>query len=183
MDNNEAQESEDQPKGLAETARLMVGTCFGLGYAPIAPGTAGALLGVVAFVLIVLLAPAHLQRWLIGAALLVSCYLTVVLSPWAERHWKKKDPGNYVLDEVAGFLVTVLLFRLPDPSDLTNLGLVVFWAFMVTRAIDIIKPPPARQLEALPQGWGILLDDIASSLYAAGLLHVGVWLLPAWFGF
>ena len=88
-----------------------------------------------------------------------------------------KDPRRFVLDEVAGFLVTVLLFRTPDPI------LTAIWAFLFSRIMDIVKPPPARLLERLPAGWGILLDDVVASLYAAALLHILARILPAyWFG-
>jgi phosphatidylglycerophosphatase A len=163
-------------KAWCERVCVAAGTAFGLGYAPVAPGTAGAVLGVGIFVAIALAAPPAAQPWLLAGALAAVCVLTVALSPWAERYWGKKDPGTYVLDEVAGFLVTVVLWRSPD------LVLTCVWAFGVTRLLDILKPPPARQLEALPAGWGILADDVATSLMAAGVLHLGTGLLPALFG-
>ena len=153
-----------------------VGTSFGLAYLPIAPGTWGALPGVAIFALIVRTTPAAYHTWLIGVATLLVSVLTVALSPWAELYWKVKDPRKYVPDEVAGFLVTVLLFRTPD------LMLTIVWAFIVTRILDIIKIPPARQLEALPAGWGILLDDVASSIYAVVLLNAAAVLFPGLFG-
>ena len=131
-----------------------------------APGTFGSLPGVVIFLAIMLWAPAAWQTWLLLAALAAACALTLALSPWAEGYWKKKDPGTFVTDEVAGFLTTVLLFRRGD------LLLMTLWAFVVTRACDIIKIPPARQFERIHGGWGILLDDLCASLYAAGLLHL-----------
>ena len=155
---------------------LMAATCFGLGYAPVAPGTAGAMGGAGVFVLIALATPSSAHPWLIGLALAVACVLTVLVTPWAERRWGRKDPSHLVMDEVAGFLVTVLLFRGP------SLWLTVAWAFVVTRVFDIVKPPPARQLEKLPAGWGVLLDDLCASLYAAGLLHVAAACFPALFG-
>ena len=131
-----------------------------------APGTFGALPGVAIFLAIVLWTPAALHTWLILAALVVVCWATLALSPWAERYWKKKDPGTFVTDEVAGFLATVAIFRRGD------LLLLTLWAFVVTRISDILKIPPARQFERIHGGWGILLDDLMSSVYAAGLLHV-----------
>ncbi len=125
---------------------LLVGTSFGLAYLPVAPGTWGALPGVAIFVLIIKGTPAAYHTWLIGLAMVLVSVLTIALSPWAERHWQVKDPRKYVPDEVAGFLVTVFLFRTPD------LLLTIVWAFIVTRILDIIKIPPARQLEALA-GW------------------------------
>jgi phosphatidylglycerophosphatase A len=121
--------------------------------------------------------PARLQTILIALALLVSCAVTVALAPWAERHWAKKDSGNFVTDEVAGFLLTVLLFRA------SSVLLTVLWAFPVTRILDILKVPPAKQLERLPAGWGVVADDLMASLYAAIVLHVAACLFPQLFGF
>ena len=155
----------------------MLATSFGLAYLPIAPGTWGSLPGVAVFLLISWTsAPADHASW-IALALVVVCILSVALGPWAERFWGVKDPRRFVLDEVAGFLVTVLLFRTPDPI------LTAIWAFLFSRILDIAKPPPASQLERLPSGWGILLDDVVASLYAAALLHILARILPvSWLG-
>ena len=155
---------------------VLLGTSFYLGYLPGATGTFGALPGVAIYWLIAAFAAPWLQVWLLAAALAAVCALTVALSPWAERYWKKKDPGIFVTDEVAGFLGTVLLFR----TD--SVLLTILWAFGVTRVVDIVKVPPARQLERLPGGWGILADDLLSSLYSAGLLHLLRYFLPHWVG-
>jgi phosphatidylglycerophosphatase A len=100
----------------------------------------------------------------------------VALGEWAETYYLTKDSSIFVTDEVAGFLMTVLLFHLADQPVLTTL-----WAFPVTRVIDILKVPPARRLEKLPAGWGVLLDDLMGSIYAAGLLHLVRLAMPAWF--
>ncbi len=155
----------------------ILGTCFGLAYLPIAPGTWGTLPGVAIFLLISFISPSTDHSLWIAAALILICVLCFSLSPWAERYWGRKDPRRFVLDEVAGFLVTVLFFRTPDPV------LTAIWAFFFSRIVDIVKPPPARQLERLPSGWGILLDDVVASLYAAALLHILARILPvSWFG-
>ena len=109
-------------------------------------------------------------------SLVVVSLLSIALGEWAETFWGKKDPSKFVLDEVAGFLLTVLLFRTPD------LTLTVFWAFIATRFFDIVKPPPAFQVQSAPEGWGILLDDLIASIYAALFLHVANWLFPWAFG-
>lgn len=164
---------------------LVVATCGGLGYSPIFPGTAGALLGVAIYLPIGLLAHGEpLHSLLLGGALLASCAVTVALGPWAERHFQKKDASCFVTDEVAGFLFTVLLFRGPLPLwfDPPSVWVTIAWAFPVTRVIDIIKVPPARRLEKLPAGWGVLADDLLGSVYAAALLHLLRYLVPAAFG-
>jgi len=157
--------------------RIALGTAFGLAYLPIAPGTWGSLPGVAIFLLISWTsAPTHHGFW-IALALIAVCLLCLALGPWAERYWGVKDPRRFVPDEVAGFLVTVLFFRTPDPIS------TAIWAFLFSRIMDIAKPPPGRLLERLPSGWGILLDDVVASLYAAALLHILARILPAyWFG-
>jgi phosphatidylglycerophosphatase A len=88
----------------------------------------------------------------------------------AARALRLKDPGPVVIDEAAGLLVTLA-------------GVPVTWlsavlAFFLFRAMDILKPPPARQAEALPGGWGIMIDDLFAGVYANLLLR-GALLLAA----
>ena len=97
-----------------------------------------------------------------------------------------KDPGIYVIDEVIGYLLTVLWFGGPS---LTTLVV----AFFVFRFFDILKPPPVVQAERLPDGTGIVADDMVAGLYAGlvlwgmhetyqGLLAAGDLLPPTSFG-
>ena len=93
------------------------------------------------------------------------------LTPWAVKYWKDEDPGNFVLDEVAGYLVVPILFRGGE------LWQVALWGFLLFRVFDIIKIPPARQIDQNMHGsWGIVLDDIISGIYAALALYALVWL-------
>jgi phosphatidylglycerophosphatase A len=157
------------------------GTSFGLAYIPVARGTFGTLPAVALYALIALTAPRHLQMPLLAIALVVSSALTVVLGYWAETYWGRKDPWKMTLDEFAGYILTVLLFHacfgVPLPREPRSLWPVGLCAFVTTRAMDIVKPPPARRLERLPGGWGILLDDLMSSVYAAALVGIihAVW--------
>ena len=75
-----------------------------------------------------------------------------------------KDPQFVVIDEVAGQLVALVAVPLAWKSFLA--------AFILFRVFDILKPPPVRQLEALPEGTGIVLDDIAAGLYALFVVHL-----------
>lgn len=154
-----------------------IGTCLGLGLAPVAPGTVGASLGIPIFAAVVLWTPGDLHTLLLLTALLLVGIANHLLTPWAVGYWKSKDPKNFVLDEVAGYLMTVLLFR-----GGSNLLLTVLWAFFLFRLLDILKPPPARQLESLPGSWGIILDDLMSAIYAAAILHGVRYWQPNWFG-
>lgn len=154
----------------------LLGTSGGLSYLPVAPGTWGALPGAVLYLVVAYTTSVPTHVWLLPLAFLGACLITLGLSPWAEHYFGEKDPRRFVPDEIAGFLMTVSLFRTPDPL------LTVCWAFPMTRILDIVKVPPARQLEALPGGWGILLDDIVASLYAALILNITGAFLPDWFG-
>ncbi len=164
-----------------ERLRIIVATCVGFGYSPVFPGTMGALWGIALFVPIGLWGYEPWRSLLIALALAATCWVTIALAPWAERHFQKKDSSAFVTDEVAGFLLTVLLFPapwLPSPS----VWIIVLWAFPVTRIIDMVKVPPARRLEKLPAGWGVLADDLLGSVYAAIVLNVLLFFLPSWFG-
>ena len=147
-------------------------TSCGLGFAPVASGTFGTLPAVAAFLVVVLWAPAWLHTWLLLVGVVAASAATLAVAPWAERHWKKEDPGHLVTDEVAGFLLTVTLFRTDDVL------LTTIWAFLATRAFDIVKLPPARQFDRMGGGWGILLDDLVASVHAAAFLYVVAWVFP-----
>jgi phosphatidylglycerophosphatase A len=76
----------------------------------------------------------------------------------AERHFGRIDPGQVVVDEVAGMLVTLFLVRVG--------WLGAFGAFLLFRIADIVKPYPANRLERLPGGLGIMADDVMAGIYA-----------------
>ena len=132
---------------------------FGLGFLPLVPGTWGSLGGVA----IALLLPAGSWHLAVGIAVLAASALTVALGPAAQRAAGREDPQQVVMDEVAGVLVTLAVVPAMAP-------LQVGFGFLFFRAFDILKPPPARWLERLPGGWGILLDDLAAALYAMAAL-------------
>jgi len=160
-------------KNRRDGAAAFVGSAFGFGRAPVAPGTAGTLPAAGVYLAVALLAPVDYQSWLIALALVVSSAGAVLLAPGAERYWGKRDPGAFVLDEAAGFFLTVLFFRTP------NVWLTAAWAFGFTRFFDILKPPPVRAFEKLPAGWGVLADDLAASVYAIIVLNAIAFLFPS----
>lgn len=132
------------------------------GYAPIAPGSAGSLLGLALYLLLPV-APVHL--WIAGLLLLFA--VGVKVSTDAEAAWGK-DPSCVVIDEVVGFGVTMAL--LPKSVVTAVVGLFVF------RVLDILKLPPARQLERLRGGWGVMMDDVAVGVYGNLLLRAALTL-------
>jgi phosphatidylglycerophosphatase A len=160
-----------------ERLRPFIASCFGLGYSPVMPGTCGALIGPAIYIPLAMAVPDEPFQTIAIAAMLVAwCWITVALGGWAETYYQTKDSQKFVTDEVAGFLLTVLLFH-----DRLHPVLTTLWAFPMTRIIDILKIPPARRLERLPRGWGVLADDLLGSVYAAGVLHLLKLAAPNWF--
>jgi len=139
---------------------------FGIGLAPIAPGTFGSL-------------PGLLLAWLLAraggqAALAVGIVAVVLAGTWSAHALAArlglKDPGVIVVDEIAGQMLTLLGIAMTGPA--LAAGFVLF------RAFDVLKPPPARQLEALPGGFGIMADDLAAGVYANVALRVALAWVP-----
>jgi phosphatidylglycerophosphatase A len=103
----------------------------------------------------------------IPAAIGLSLLVTLIGIPAATqvaRGAGAKDPQFVVIDEVAGQLVALIAVPLAWRSFLA--------AFILFRVFDIVKPPPVRQLEAIPEGAGIVLDDVAAGLYALAAVHL-----------
>ena len=147
---------------------LLVASFGYVGFFPFAPGTAGSLaaLGLFAFV-----------RWVGLPAFEVGVILAIlVLGIWsangAERALGRKDPGQVVIDEVLGMLITLALL----PVSLTG----VFVGFLLFRLFDVVKPYPVGRLEHLPGGYGIMLDDAMAGVYSYLVLRVCMWWMPAW---
>lgn len=156
-----------------ETLYIVIGSALGLGLAPIAPGTFGALLGVIFHALVVFLLPVHYQVIALMGIFVLVCAANNLLTPWAEAYWQAEDPGNFVLDEVAGYLLVPILFHKGE------FWQIALWGFLLFRIFDIIKFPPARQVDQQLHGaWGILLDDLVSSVYVVFVLYVMWWLGP-----
>lgn len=144
--------------------KALLAAGLGTGYLPIAPGTWGSL---PAALIWLALAPAGSQvlSSAVMALLAVVCSIVcVLLGPFAERHFGKKDPGQVVIDEWAG--QALALFALPIPGSWGDRVVVAGVAFVAFRVFDIIKPPPARGLQKLPAGWGIGIDDLIAGVYA-----------------
>jgi len=144
---------------------------FGLGYSPVAPGTAGALLGVGVAALLLPLHP-----FLRIVACLALCAAAVPLCDVAEEHFGRTDDRRIVADEFLTFPLCVL--GLPWTEHVWLMPV----AFVVNRLLDILKPPPARQAQALAGGLGIVMDDVLSSLYALAVNHAIYRLALRWLG-
>ncbi len=145
--------------------RRWIATLGGAGFIHPAPGTWGS---AVAAIL------AGLALWLAGPSAVNQSIamiegvvffgaLSVFVGNYAVQDFGRKDPGSFVLDEAAGIFLTLLFQPASTGWNIARNALVAFVAF---RIFDITKPPPARQLEHLPGGWGILMDDLAAAVYA-----------------
>lgn len=143
-----------------DRAAVFLATGFSVGNIPFAPGTLGSLLGIpVCFGL----AGLGLGGSMVGIAAFV--LLAVWISGRAEQLIGKRDAPAIVIDEVAGMMVT--LAGLP----LTPLNLAV--GFTAFRALDVLKPFPARHIDSkMSGGWGVVLDDVVAGIYSNLLLRL-----------
>jgi phosphatidylglycerophosphatase A len=137
-----------------------------VGLLPVAPGTAASIVGVI---LVMFLRPLPLEWRGFYGAVAVAAALVFALGVWAagkaETFYGVTDPGQAVIDEVAGQLVVFLLC--PKVTWLALLaGLALF------RVFDVLKPFPARRAERLPGGWGIMTDDLVAGAYGATVLFL-----------
>lgn len=147
---------------LGDRIKLFLAAGFGAGYSPVAPGTAGS---AAAALLLLLAARTGLPALPAVAALLaLAAAGTLLLGGAVERLTGRKDPGLFVLDEFAGFYLAVLPVG-PRAGEWPRLGEVLV-AFFLFRLFDVAKPAPARRIQRVGGGAGILLDDLVAGLYA-----------------
>lgn len=156
---------------LSDQGSIWLATGLGVGLVSPAPGTVGGLWGIPLAWAIGISGPVELQAALI---LLVGVVGVLVCSRAAQALGGSKDPQSIVLDEIAA-LPVVFLGTGPMTAKTCLLGYLFF------RIADISKPPPARQLEQLPSGLGIMADDFAAAIYACGALHGVLW-VTSWTG-
>jgi phosphatidylglycerophosphatase A len=145
---------------MTRSVALACATVLGVGYVPVAPGTFGSAAGLLVW-------------WVLPASPVVHAAVIVALfaiGSWsgtvAERHFGRTDPGQVVIDEVMGMLITLFL----NPVGwIGALG-----AFLLFRIADVIKPYPANRLERLPGGAGVMADDAMAAVYANLALRVAL---------
>lgn len=143
----------------------LVASGLGSGLSPFAPGTAGSAVGLLLFW------PLHgLSLTVQIAATMIVFLVGVPAASAVARRLGIEDPGVVVIDEIVGMWVTLL--GLPFTPAVAGLGFLLF------RAMDVLKPYPARDLEALPGGWGIMWDDVMAGVYAQLLLRVALLAWP-----
>lgn len=129
----------------------IVATGFFSGYSPIAPGTAGSLVAVLIYWIFF---NSNLQ---ILIALLIFFTLGILTSSKFEKR-DGHDPKVVVVDEIIGMWISILFIE----KKILN----IFIAFLIFRAMDVIKPPPAREFDRMKGGFGIIMDDVVAGIYA-----------------
>jgi phosphatidylglycerophosphatase A len=142
----------------------LVATFFGIGYLKPGPGTWGSVATVLLWSAISSQIPTPDRTW---ATILAAAAVTLIGIPAATkvaRAHGSKDPQFVVIDEVAGQLVTLIAVPLAWKTFLA--GLILF------RVFDMWKPFPIRRLERLPEGTGIVVDDLGAGVYALAVMHL-----------
>jgi phosphatidylglycerophosphatase A len=142
---------------------------FGTGYIPRGGGTLASLVALI-------------PAWFLAPYPLISAAVILLLSAlgvWggscAERGGWEHDDKRITLDEFCGMLLALFWLRLP--SSLPGSVLIFLLAFFLFRLLDILKPPPLRQIERLPGGWGVMADDLAAGLVTNGIMRL-ILLIP-----
>ena len=153
--------------GLPRTRWAWIaGTVFGAGLLKPGPGTYGSIVATLVWWIVAHRVSFHVLPWVTLGMAAAATLIGIPAATRVARESGRKDPQIVVIDEVAGQWLALTLAVPTVPY--TLLALVLF------RFFDILKPPPVRQLERLPEGTGIILDDLAAGLYA---LLLGTFLL------
>ena len=145
-----------------------------IGYVPWAPGTAASLLGLaLGLATVRVVPPGAATSWGLLAALVVGFVAGAAIACAYERAAGIHDPPAVVIDEVwAMWAIVVVLAGIDSRPFMTLLGLALF------RFFDTIKPPPIHYLARLPEGWGIMADDLGAAVATLCVLLVVSALLP-----
>jgi phosphatidylglycerophosphatase A len=146
-----------------------LGTFFGAGLLKPGPGTYGSIAAVLLWFGAAHLLHAALVALAVGTAIaaLVATLIGIPAATIVARESGREDPGHVVIDEVAGQLIALIAI----PADWRHAAV----SLLLFRIFDIFKPPPIRQLERLPGGTGIMLDDVAAGVFAlivAQIIHL-----------
>jgi phosphatidylglycerophosphatase A len=148
----------------------LIATLFGIGNRRPGPGTWGSAAAILIWFGVSRVIAPGMQGEVLSGLIIVAIAIGIPAATAVARSANAKDPQNVVIDEVAGQW-TALLFA-PVSWKTLLAGFILF------RGFDILKPPPVRQLERLPAGTGIVVDDLAAGVYSLAvmelLLHFGL---------
>ncbi len=152
------------PRRDAPLWATLVATFFGAGRIKPAPGTWGSLATVIVWALASSWIPVANRTWATILAVVVVTLIGIPAATRTARGSGLKDPQFVVIDEVAGQLVALIAVPLAWKTFLAG--------FILFRVFDIWKPFPIRRLERLPEGTGIVLDDLGAGIYALVIMHL-----------
>src|ERR1700733_5179528 len=142
----------------------LIATFFGIGRLKPGPGTWGSLATILLWALISRGIPAIDRTWATLAAAAIVTAIGIPAATLVSRSMGLKDPQFVVIDEVAGQLVALVAVPLAWKTFLAG--------FILFRVFDMWKPFPVRRLERLPEGTGIVVDDLGAGLYALIIMHL-----------
>jgi phosphatidylglycerophosphatase A len=143
---------------------LLSATGLGAGFSPVVPGTMGTLVAIPIYYF-----ASSIPFLLYELTLVAFFFFSSWISNQAERYWGKKDDRRIVIDEIMGFLVTMLW--------IPGSPLFIAAGFLLFRFFDILKPFPIRRLEKVESGFGVVLDDVLAGVYANIILHLMDWMV------
>jgi len=159
--------AESQASGTrvpAPTWARLISTFFGAGRIQPGPGTWGSLSAILVWAIASKVVAPRWQPETLGVLILIAVIIGIPAATRMCRATGIKDPQFIVIDEVAGQWLTLLLAPLTWKT--AAVGFILF------RGFDIVKPPPVRQLEKLPEGTGIVADDLAAGAFGLAILQV-----------
>jgi phosphatidylglycerophosphatase A len=140
-----------------------IGSGFFTGYFPVASGTVGSTAAILIYLI-----PGFEKLYIIIPAIILFVSYGIYVGTKFEQEYGK-DPAQCTVDEVVGTWISLIA--------LPKIFWVILVSFLLWRMLDIIKPPPARNLEKLKGGLGIMIDDVISGLYTLLIMHLIVYLL------
>ena len=162
--------------------KRLLTSCFGLGWLPLAPGSWGSLPSAVAFGLACYFGGSDLLSFLVMLAFFIfGSIVCLKFSSAAVAATGKDDPNEVVADEIAGQALTFLAmpFVIGEALSGRQVLVIVSLGYFLFRLFDTLKPWPSYRLEELPNGWGILADDLMAGVYAGLALVIAAkfWIL------
>ena len=141
----------------------IIGSGLYSGYSPVASGTVASLLA-----LLIYFIPGFEQLYIIVPISILFFLIGIPIGNKFEKSYGK-DPAQCTIDEFVGTWISLIALPKTIPISIT--------AFLIWRILDIIKPTPARKLEQLKGGFGIMIDDVISAIYTLIIMHVIVYLI------
>ena len=141
----------------------IIGSGFYSGYSPVASGTVGSVVAILIYLI-----PGFEQIMVIIPVIMILLSYGIYVGSKFETVYGK-DPSQCTVDEFVGTWISLIA--------LPKILWIIVAAFLIWRILDIIKPPPARSLEKLKGGLGIMVDDVVSGIYTLIIMHLVVYLL------